>query len=80
MTADQIKARLKEGCSLFGFDYNGKTGGVDPYWSEDKGDVFALFYAGNETEVYGVDAVMTTPFIDGKTLTEVLDDLTINEY
>ena len=81
MTADKIKARIGEMCTLFGFEYNGKDGNVDPYYLPETGeDSFLLFFDGNEQTVDNLDAVMNTPFIDGKTLREVSDKLVITEW
>lgn len=36
MTADKIRNRIDEGVTLFGFEYNGKAGNVDPYYIPEK--------------------------------------------
>ncbi len=81
MTADKIKARIAEMCTLFGFEYNGKDGNVDPYYlHKTKTKEFLLYFNGEEQTVYNIDDVMNTPFIDGKTLTEVANDIEIVEW
>lgn len=67
--------------TLFGFEYNGKDGNVDPYYSDKlKTDSFLLYYDGTEQTVYNLDDVMNTPFIEGKTLNEVADQIEITEW
>ena len=81
MTADKIKTRIGEMCTLFAFEYDGKDGNVDPCYSPvTKQDNFLLYYDGNEQTVHNIDDVMNTPFIDGKTLTEIADKIEITEW
>lgn len=81
MMADKIKARIAEMCTLFGFEYNGKDGNVDPYCiRKTQKNEFLLYFNGEEQTVYNIDDVMNTPFIDGKTLTEVADEIEITEW
>lgn len=76
MTADKIKSRIAEICTLFGFEYKGKDGNVDPYSSTE----FLLYYDGNEKTVHSIDEVMNTPFFGGHSLTEIAEDIIITEY
>ncbi len=81
MNAEKIKARINEMCTLFGFEYNGKEGNVDPCYSHsDKQYNFLLFFDGEEQIVHSIEDVMNTPFIDGKTLTEVAEKIEIIEW
>lgn len=81
MNADKIKNRIDEMCTLFGFEYNGKEGNVDPCYSfSTKQNNFLLFFDGTEQTVHTIDDVMNTPFIDGKTLAEVADKIEITEW
>lgn len=81
MNADKIKARISEMCTLFAFEYDGKDGNVDPYYlPETKQNEFLLFFNGDEQIVYDIEDVMNTPFIDGKTLSEVADKIEITEW
>lgn len=81
MTAEKIKQRIGEMVTLFGFVYNGKDGKVDPYYIPDKKtDAFLLYYDGEEQTVYNLDDVMNTPFIEGKTLNDVADQIEITEW
>lgn len=80
MKAEDIKKKIAEIASLFGFEYNGKEGNVDPcYIAETNSYEFLLYYDGNEITVYDIDSVMKAPFIDGKSLNEVADSLIITE-
>lgn len=81
MTADKIKKRIADCVTMFGFDYKGKNGGVDPYYiPETDSFEFYLFYDEYEKNVYSIDEVMSTPFIDGKTLSDLSDKITITEW
>lgn len=72
MKADAIKNRIAEICTLFGFEYHGKDGNVDPYSQTE----FLLFFDGAEKTVHSIDEVMSTPFFDGKSLAEIADEIT----
>lgn len=81
MTAENIKNRIAECVTLFGFEFNGKEGNVDPYYiPESKSYEYLLYYNGDEMTVYSIDDVMNTPFVDGHTLTELAEKITITEY
>jgi hypothetical protein len=75
-TADDIKARIDSLCTLFGFEYNGKVGNVDPYSHTE----FLLYFDGAEQTVTSIEDVMNTPFIDGFTLSELADQITITDW
>lgn len=76
LTADNIKNRINEICTLFGFEYNGIRGYVDPF-SETS---FDLFYDGKTTQANSIDEVMSTPFFDGKALNDICDKIEITEW
>lgn len=81
MMVDKIKSRIAEMCTLFGFEYSGKDGNVDPYYLPETGkSEFLLFFDGNEQVVDNIDDVMSTPFIDGKSLNEIADKITITDW
>jgi len=81
MTADKIKSRLSDCITLFGFEYNGKEGNVDPYYiPESKSQEYLLFFDGQEQTVLDIDSAMQTPFIDGHSLNELADELIITEW
>lgn len=80
MTAMDIKARIGEMCTLFGFEYHGKIGNVDPCYVPGEGDTFLLFFDGEEQTVSNLDDVMKTPFVDGKNLTEIAGEIEITAW
>ena len=78
MNAKQIKNTIEQCSGLFGFEYQGKEGNVDPYYiPKKKSFEYLLFFDGTEQMVYNIDAVMTTPFIMGHSLNEVANELDI---
>ncbi len=71
-----VADRLRENCNIFYFGYKGKDGNVDQYYfPQTKKKEYLLYFDGNETTVHSFDEVMNTPFIDGKTLNEVQDEI-----
>ena len=81
MTADKIQKRISDCVTLFGFEYDGKSGGVDPYYlPETNSFEFLLFYDGDDVTVHSIDDVMNTPFINGKSLLDLFDKLTITDW
>ena len=76
MTAKDISDRINEICTLFGFEYEGIDGNVDPFSESD----FDLFYDGKTTKVHSIKEVMTTPFINGKALDEIYNKIEITEW
>lgn len=55
------------------FSYQGKDGSICPISFTD----ISLCYDGGAVDVQSVDAAMTTPFIDGKSLNDLCDQLDI---
>ncbi len=79
--AKKIKKRIEACVTLFGFEYRGIDGNVDPYYvPEKKRQEYLLFFDGDEQTVYDIEDVMNTPFIAGKTLSEVADEIEITEW
>jgi hypothetical protein len=76
MKAKQIEERLAEMASHFTFDYNGKTCGVDPL-SRTR---YEMWYGDTDMTASSLDEVMTTPFFNGKSLTDIADEIKIDEY
>lgn len=54
------------------FDYNGYSCGIDPLSL----DSFDMWYGDKETTVDSVKKAFTIKFFDGKSLTEIWDDVT----
>ena len=75
-----VKEVIVDNATLFGFDYKGKSGNIDPCYTPETGDTFLLFFDGNEQWVSSIDAVFSTPFINGKTFAEVADQITITDW
>lgn len=71
-----IRDTVLNNATLCEFRYHGKSGNIDPGYLEDKPDSFLLWYDGQETIVYGFDAVLRTPFLDGHCLADAAGELT----
>lgn len=76
-TLDYIKETITANGTLLGFAYQGKEGNIDPFYSGN--NTYLLFFDGQETVVDSLDKVFTTPFVDGKTLTETAEQIVITE-
>ena len=79
-TKNEIRSRIQDCVTLFGFEYNGKDGCVDPYYEPGEGYSYLLGFGEEEQMVYDMDSVMNTPFIDGHTLAELADVIGITEW
>ncbi len=81
MSYSEIIDRISQCITLFGFEYNGIEGNIDPcYNSKRKCNEFLLYFNGQEQTVYSIEDVEKASFIDGKKLEDVFDDLVITEY
>ncbi|MCI8387034.1 MAG: hypothetical protein HFE63_01025 [Clostridiales bacterium] len=81
MTLNEIRDRLDEMCNVFLFDYEDVSVMIDPAYTPEEGGYFILACGDDYgTTVKTVDEVMTTPFIKGKSLTEIYKDIDIIEY
>ena len=81
MKAINIKQRIAECVTLFGFEYQGKEGNVDPcFVHEENRYEYLLFFDGKEQKVFDIDSVMKTPFIMGRSLNEVAEKIQITEW
>lgn len=58
------------------FTYNGKDCVVDPF----NAHCFILVYGDFETECKNIDEVKNGKYFDGKSLSEIFDDITDIEY
>lgn len=76
MTYNEIKYHLQNCEDSFTFKYNGCSCGIDPI-STDK---FEMWYGEESIIVDSVDEVMKIDFFDGKSLENILDDVTDFEY
>lgn len=81
MNADKIRDRISECVTLFGFEFNGKEGNIDPcYNPNNKITEYLLYFDGNEKTVYNIEDVMNTPFIDGFSLNEIANKIIITDF
>ncbi len=53
------------------FQYDGKYGVISPWNRQD----ISLCYDEQVTRVHSIDKAMTTPFIEGKTLEELVENI-----
>ncbi len=83
MTSSTMKKMIKEtildNATLFGFEYNGKMGNVDPFFSEGKNH-FMLFFDGHEEVVETIDDVFSTAFVMGHNLSEIAADIVATDF
>lgn len=75
MTANDLKNRIDELCSIVSFSYKGKEGHVDPYSHSQ----YLLWFDGDEMMVGSIEEVMNTPFFGGATLNEIADKITATD-
>lgn len=81
MKSEMIKKRIEQCVTLFEFEYKGKEGNIDPYYiPELKKTKYLLFFDGSETTVDTIDEVMTTPFIDGKNINEICNEIVVIDW
>ncbi len=75
-TATEIHNRLLEFATAFTFDYKNKHGGVDPFNDTE----FDMWYGDTLITVCSIDEVMNTPIFDGKSLTDIVDEIDIDSF
>lgn len=71
-----VKEYLGNLTSHITFEYDGKACGVDPL-SLDK---FDMWYGDKSMTAHSIEEVINTNFFDGKSLEDILDDITDLEY
>lgn len=76
MTKFNVREFLKNLTGHVTFEYNGNLCGVDPLSST----TFDMWCGTNSMTANSIDEVMATEFFDGKSLTDILDDITDLEY
>lgn len=74
--SDKIRNRINEICTHFTFTYHGKSCGVDPYSKND----FEMWCGDSDFRAKNIDEVMNHPLFDGKSLTEIAEDIEIIEW
>ena len=73
---DLIRTAVIDAATLCGFLYHGRRGNIDPGYIPGRSDSFLLWFDGKEQIVYGFNAVLDTPFFDGKPLRSIANELT----
>ena len=73
MKANDLEALIDSLTQDIDFEYRGKQGSICPFSRTD----ISLAYDGEELTVDSVEAAMTAPFIEGRSLTEVCEELTL---
>lgn len=76
MKLNDLKTRIYSLVSHVLFDYSGKPCGVDPLNHSH----YDMWYGDEAITVDSIDSVMTTPFFDGKSLTQIFDDIENLDY
>lgn len=73
MKAIELKAMITGLTQDIDFEYQGKSGSICPFSHSD----ISLSYDGQEITVDCVDSAMSAPFINGKSLAEVCEELVV---
>lgn len=73
MKATDLKAWINSLTQDIDFSYKGKSGSICPISRTD----ISLCYDGRTVDVKSVDAAMSVPFIDGKSLNDLCAQLEI---
>ncbi len=71
MNASELKSWIDSLTQDIDFEYRGKLGSICPFNRNN----ISLCYNDHEITVTSVDAAMTEPFIDGKSLEDVCEEL-----
>lgn len=80
MSINDIANIVKQCNTRLDFTYNGNYGNIDPYYSQKRNrPEYLLFYGDNEITVYSMDDVINTPFINGKSLSDIASELDFDE-
>ena len=76
MSITELKNYIAKLTSHVMFDYKGFACGIDPLFR----DKFVMWYGDNEMTAKSVDEVLNAKFFDGKSLTDIWNDVTELEY
>ncbi|MGN0631036.1 MAG: hypothetical protein ACI4JN_06890 [Ruminococcus sp.] len=76
-STDILRKKVKDCYGLVEFSYQGKDGNIDPYFHGNGNYSYLLYFDGSEKTVYSIDDVMDTPFICGKSLNEIGNEIII---
>ena len=73
MKASELRNWIDSLTQDIDFEYRGILGSICPFNREK----ISLCFDGEEVTVNSVDAAMTTPFIEGRSLVEICEELTL---
>lgn len=76
MTLTDIINRLSKLTNHVTFTYNGYSCGIDPLSHNE----FEIWYGEDERTLTSIDEVLNTKFFDGKSLTDIWNDITELDY
>lgn len=76
MTLSQFREHMDHLVGCVNFTYNGHSCGVDPF---DRNN-YDVWYGDDCVTVHSVEDILTVKIFDGKTLSEVWDDITECDY
>ena len=74
MTATELEKELSLGYTDYDFLYKGKRGAICPF-NKDDGFYAAVVYDGKTFEFRSLEELMRSPFIGGKSLSEIVSAL-----
>lgn len=73
MKADELKKWIDSLTQDIDFQYRGQTGSICPFTRSE----ISLSFGKNEVTVHSVEEAMKEPFIFGRSLEEICEELTI---
>ena len=76
MKISDFKNRIQSLVSYMGFEYNKVICGIDPLTR----DHFDMWYGDEYYKAESIDDVMNHPLFDGKSLTEIFEEITDFDY
>ena len=75
---EKVRKIVEEMIDLVDIKYDNRWGNIDKTYNlEKKKNQYLLYFDGYDILVESVDEVMSTPFIDGKTLSDVTKEIKI---
>ena len=80
ITVKEIENRIAEMCSHFTFEYNGISCGIDPLCNSDKNIKFDIWCGEDAFTAKTVEEVMSKPFFNGKSLSDIAEEIDIIDF
>ena len=77
MNAIKLKNSIAQCISDLTFTYSGKKCGIEVEVSDSK-PVYTMWFGGVWVELTSADDVMETPLFDGKSLSDICEEITIH--